>query len=255
MILRKKIIAAVAAAFMSLTLFTATASAADYKIVTNDTLYTISRLFNTSVNKLMSDNKLSSANIYPGQVLNVPAQIYTVKQGDTLYLIAKSKGISLSSLQKANNKWNNLIVPGQKLLLPGVTSSAAAPAQDTVIRYTTAEVDLLARLITAEARGESYEAMVGVGAVVVNRVQSSEWPNSITAVINHVSGGYQQFTPVKNGQINTPATSGAIRAAWAALYGKDPSKGAIFYFDDSSTNQWLWSKPITARIDHMVFVK
>jgi spore germination cell wall hydrolase CwlJ-like protein len=112
----------------------------------------------------------------------------------------------------------------------------------------------LARLITAETTGQPYEAMVAVGGVVVNRVQSPDWPSSITAVINHVTGGYYQFTPVKNGYINSPPSDIAVKAAWDALYGSDPSNGACFYFDDSSTNQWLWSKPITARIGSMVFV-
>jgi spore germination cell wall hydrolase CwlJ-like protein len=114
---------------------------------------------------------------------------------------------------------------------------------------------MLARLITAETTGEPYDAMVAVGAVVVNRVQSSDWPNTITSVINQKIGGYYQFTPVKNGYINNPPSDTAVKAAWDALYGKDPSNGAQFYFDDSSTNQWLWSKTITARIGRMVFVK
>jgi spore germination cell wall hydrolase CwlJ-like protein len=97
--------------------------------------------------------------------------------------------------------------------------------------------------------------MKAVGGVVVNRVQSTEWPNTISAVINHVIGGYYQFTPVKNGFINNPASKDAIKAAWAAMYDSDPSKHAMFYFDDTSKNQWLWSKTVTVRIDNMVFVK
>ncbi len=257
MTIKKRLSIFAFAVIISLTLFTATAFAANYTIVKNDSLYTISRLFNTSVNKIMSDNLLTSSYIYTGQVLKVPATVYTVKGGDTLYLISQRYGIPLNSLRKANNEWDHLIYIGQKLLLPGIIPSGetASATANTVIPYTTYEVDLLSRLISAEARGEDYQAMVGVGAVVVNRVQSQEWPNTIYDVIYHVTGGYQQFTPVKNGEINKPATSDAIRAAWAALYGADPSNNAMFYFDDSSTNQWLWSKTITARIDHMVFVK
>lgn len=247
----RKPILLIAALFTTITI-SATAFAADYTVVANDSLYKIGLLFNTPVNTIKSDNSLRSDTIYPGQVLQVPATVYTVKTGDTLFLIAQRYGISLSSLMKANNKYDSMLIPGQKLIIPNpkVTNPAS-----TVISYTKEEVDLLARLIQAEAEGEEYNAMVGVGAVVVNRVQSKEWPNTITAVINHVSGGYVQFTPVKNGTINKPASDIAIKAAWAALYGNDPSKEAMFYFDDSSTNQWLWSKTITARIDHMVFVK
>jgi spore germination cell wall hydrolase CwlJ-like protein len=250
-----KIFTAAAVTLTSLMLLSSTALAADYKVVPNDSLYSISRLFGTSTDKLMADNKLSGSTIYPGQTINVPARVYTVKSGDTLYLIAQKNGITLDDLRKANNKWDNRIYPGQQLLLPGAKTSGQTATQKTVIPYTNAEVDLLARLITAEAKGESYEAMVAVGGVVVNRVQSSAWPNTITEVINHVSGGYYQFTPVKTGAIKSPATSEATQAAWAALYGSDPSKEALFFFDQSSTNQWLWSKPITARIGHMVFAK
>jgi len=248
----------VAGVLLSLTLYSTTAFAADYTILQNDSLYKIGILFNTPVSTLMSNNHLNSDLIYPGQVLDIPANIYTIKNGDSLYLIAKNYGIPLAELRKANNKWDDLILTGQQLLLPAVKSSSdmkeSSTSSKTVIPYTQEEFDLLARLITAEANGESYDAMVAVGAVVVNRVQSTEWPSSISSVINQVSGGYYQFTPVKNGYINNPSTDDAIRATWAALYGSDPSNGAMFYFDDSSTNQWLWSKTIAARIGSMVFV-
>ncbi|NLO10685.1 MAG: LysM peptidoglycan-binding domain-containing protein [Clostridiales bacterium] len=257
----------IAALLLSLTMLSSFAYAADYTIVPNDSLYHIGLLFKTSANALMSDNNLSSSVIYPGQKIMVPAQVYTVKSGDTMFLIATRHNISLADLRKANNKWDNLIIPGQRLILPGIkptggstgsssnSSSSATPGSGTVIPYKNSEVDLLARLIAAEAIGEPYDAMVAVGAVVVNRVKSPEWPNSISAVINHVSAGHYQFSPVQNGFINKPATDDTIRAAWAALYGADPSKGAMFYYDSSSTNQWIRSKPVTARIGNMIFAK
>jgi LysM repeat protein len=240
----------------------AAVSAADYKVVPNDSLYKISQLFKTPIATIKQDNRLSSDAIRVGQVLDVPALSYTVKSGDSLYLIAARYGISLDALRKANAKWDNTIMPGQKLLIPGVKaestkseSKKSESKSDTVIPYTKSEVDLLARLIEAEASGESYQAKVAVGGVVVNRVQSKEWASTITDVIYQVSGGYYQFTPVKNGMIKKPASSDSIKAAWAALYGSDPSKGASFYFDDSSTNTWLWSKTQTAYIGRLVFVK
>lgn len=255
---------------LSLTMLSSFAYAADYTIVPNDSLYHIGLLFRTSASSLMSDNKLSSTMIFPGQKIQVPAQVYTVKSGDTIYQIASRYNIPLYNLRKANDKWDNLIIPGQRLLLPGIkptgsstgsssssaaSSSSSTNGSGTVISYKDSEVDLLARLIAAEAIGEPYDTMVAVGAVVVNRVQSPDWPNSISAVINHVSGGHYQFSPVKNGFINKPATDTTIRAAWAALYGADPSKGAMFYYDTSSTNQWIRSKPVTARIGNMIFAK
>lgn len=261
----KKATTFVASIMISITLFSTTAFAADYKVVSNDSLYKIGTLFNTPAKTIMSDNNLKSSTIYPGQILNVPAKIYTVKSGDSLYLIAKRYGITVTSLKKANGKKSSLIKPGQKLLIPGVkpavstagTSNTTSTSTNStsVIPYTKDEVNLLARLITAETTGEPYDAMVGVGAVVVNRVQSPDWPSSISSVINQVINGYYQFSPVKNGYINNPPSDDAVKAALAALNGKDTSKGAMFYFDDSSTNQWMWSKPITARIGAMVFVQ
>lgn len=265
----KKASSFIAAILLSLTIFSSYAYAADYTIVPNDSLYHIGVLFRTSANTLMSDNKLSGSMIYPGQKVQVPAELYTVKGGDTMFFIATRYNIPLYNLRKANNKWDNLIVPGQKLLLPGIkptesstgsssnstSSSGSTAASGTVISYKNSEVDLLARLIAAEAIGESYDTMVAVGAVVVNRVKNPDWPNSISAVINHVSAGHYQFSPVQNGFINKPATDDTIRAAWAALYGADPSKGAMFYYDRTSTNQWIQLKPVTARIGNMIFAK
>jgi len=243
---------------LSFTLYSTTAFAADYTIKQNDSLYKIGVLFNTPVSTLISNNHLKSDEIQPSQVLDVPADIYTIKDGDSLNLIAKKYKIPLRTLRKANNQWDNLILPGQQLLLPDIKASSrskkSSASSQAVISYTQKEVDLLARLITAEAIGESYKAKVAVGAVVVNRVQSTKWPSSIKSVINQVCGAYYQFTPVKNGYINNEPTNGAIKAARAALFGSDPSKGAMFYFDDSSTNKWLWSKTLSARIDSMVFV-
>lgn len=247
--LRRIVLVAVCILYSTLSV---TAFAADYTVVTNDSLYKIGQLFNTSVATIKQDNHLTTDSIYPGQVLYVAAKVHTVKSGDSLYLIAKQYGVPLDSLRRANNKWDNNLLPGQQLIIPGVKTTSGT---NTVIQYSNSELDLLARLIEAEAAGEIYEAKVAVGGVVVNRVQSSDWPNTIESVINHVTGGYYQFTPVKNGTIQKPASSDAIKAAWAALYGSDPSKEALFYFDDSSTNEWLLAKTRTAYIDNMIFAK
>jgi spore germination cell wall hydrolase CwlJ-like protein len=267
----KKAVVFVASVIVSTTLLTTTAFAADYRVVSNDSLYKIGVLFKTPVSTIMSDNSLKSSMIYPGQILSISAKVYTVKNGDTVYSIAKKYGITKTALRNANHisSKTNLIVPGQKLMIPGVkpssssatTSSSSVTGSTTavdtkaVIPYTKGELDLLARLINAEAGAEPYNAQVAVGAVVVNRVQSSDWPNSISSVIYQKIGEYYQFTPVKNGMIDKAATDVSLKAAKEAIDGSDPSNGAMFYFDDSSTNQWIWSKPITVQIGHMVFAK
>ncbi|SHO50758.1 cell wall hydrolase [Anaerocolumna xylanovorans] len=261
------------ALLLSFVICSTNVSAATYKVVKNDTLYKISKLFKTSVTTIKKSNKLKTNTISPGQKLKVSAKIYTVKKGDTLNKIAKANSVTLASLRKANSKWSDSLSVGQKLILPGVKPAASTSAQTAsaktfaaasavesaskkaAVSYTKAEKDLLARLITAEATGQPYKAMVAIGGVVINRVQSKEWPDTITDVIYDVPAGYYQFTPVKNGYINKPASSTAIKAAGEALLGTDPSKGAMYYFDDSSTNNWLWSKTKTAQYGNMVFVK
>jgi N-acetylmuramoyl-L-alanine amidase len=266
--MKKHTIAAVfiVSLLISFLIFPSSSFAATYKVTTHDSLYTVSKLFKTSVSTLKKSNNIYSTEIHPGQKLKVSAVTYTVKKGDTLFVIAKKYGITVSALKKANAEWDNSITPGKKLIIPGVKphttakkattmSLKSATADKAVISYSKDDLQLLAKLITAEASGQPYDAMVGVGAVVVNRVQSKKWPNTIKSVIYQVSGDYYQFSPVKNGYINNPPTAIAIKAAKAALYGNDPSKGAMFYFDDSSTNKWLWSKPLKAKIGNMVFVE
>ncbi|QHI72958.1 cell wall hydrolase [Aminipila terrae] len=129
-------------------------------------------------------------------------------------------------------------------------TSSAPPKADSQYED---DLDLLARLITAEAQGEPYEAKVAVGAVVINRVQSGVWANSIKGVIYQSINGYYQFTPVINGWINKPAEPESIEAAKAAMKGEDPTSGAQFYYDDTTTNTWILSKPVSLQIGHLIY--
>ena len=113
-------------------------------------------------------------------------------------------------------------------------------------------VNLLARLIYGEARGEPYTGQVAVGAVVMNRVKSSSFPNTISGVI-YQSGA---FDAVRDGQINLTPDSTAKKAAQDALNGWDPTYGAIYYFNPSTaTNKWIWSRPMTVTIGRHRFCK
>ena len=113
-------------------------------------------------------------------------------------------------------------------------------------------VNLLARLIYGEARGEPYTGQVAVGAVVMNRVKSSSFPNTISGVI-YQSGA---FDAVRDGQINLTPDSTAKKAAQDAINGWDPSYGAIYYFNPSTaTNKWIWSRPMTVTIGRHRFCK
>ena len=114
------------------------------------------------------------------------------------------------------------------------------------------DLNLLSRIIYGEARGEPYAGQVAVGAVVLNRVKSSSFPNTISGVI-YQSGA---FDAVRDGQINLSPNSTAKKAAQDALNGWDPTYGAIYYFNPSTaTNKWIWSRPMTVTIGRHRFCK
>ena len=111
----------------------------------------------------------------------------------------------------------------------------------------TSDVQLLARAINGEARGEPYEGQVAVGAVILNRVKSPKFPNTIAGVIYEPGA----FTAVSDGQINVTISedSTVVKAARDALNGWDPSGGAIYYFNPATaTNKWIWSRPLIKTI-------
>ena len=127
-------------------------------------------------------------------------------------------------------------------------SSIAASSQGT------SDIQLMARAINGEARGEPYEGQVAVGAVILNRVKSSQFPNTVAGVI-YQSGA---FTAVSDGQINQPIAqdSTVYKAAQDAKNGWDPTGGCIYYFNpQTATNKWIWSRPHVKTIGKHRFCK
>ena len=121
--------------------------------------------------------------------------------------------------------------------------SAGTAAQD-------ATVTLLARVISAEARGEPYAGQVAVGAVILNRVEHPSFPASIAGVVYQPGA----FTCMVDGQIDQPVAESAVRAAREALNGSDPSGGAIYYFNpNTATSAWIWSRPLIKTIGNHRF--
>lgn len=132
----------------------------------------------------------------------------------------------------------------------GITTSSSTSSSSS--SSYNSNLNLLSRLIYGEARGEPYTGQVAVGAVVMNRVKSSSFPNTIAGVI-YQSGA---FDVVSDGQINLTPNSTAKKAAQDALNGWDPSYGAIYYFNPSTaTNKWIWSRPMTVTIGKHRFCK
>ena len=260
----------------------ADAYAATHTTVKGDSLYKISQNYDTTVANLMVANNFKNYDLSIGQIINIPNVKYIVQSGDTLFKISQKYNISLFSLRQANNIWTNYIYVGQVLEIPlsaaeikeePITPIVKEPeivkepviekpvVEETVVEqpkessqnYTAEELDLLARLIMAETESQPYEAKVAVGSVVMNRVKSGLFAPTISGVINQNINGYYQFTPVENGWINSPANEDSIKAAKEALSGVDTTNGALFYYDDSTTNQWILSKPIAVQYGRMIY--
>ena len=121
------------------------------------------------------------------------------------------------------------------------TLAALGIQSGTAAQSDAGDVKLLARLISAEARGEPYSGQVAVGAVVLNRMKHPSFPNTMSGVI-YQSGA---FSCLADGQFNQPVADSAYRAARDALNGWDPSGGAIYYFNPATaTSSWIWSRPL-----------
>lgn len=161
-------------------------------------------------------------------------------------------GSQTVSAVKRFQKKNGLTVDGiagtQTLKAMGITSSSSSSSSSN----NSSNVNLLARVVYGEARGEPYTGQVAVAAVVLNRVKSSKFPNTISGVV-YQSGA---FDAVADGQINMTPDTTAKKAAQDALNGWDPSYGAIYYFNPSTaTNKWIWSRPMTVTIGKHRFCK
>lgn len=124
--------------------------------------------------------------------------------------------------------------------------------------YTEKDLDLFARLVHAESRGEVYEGQVAVAASVLNRVQHPNYPNSLRGVITHRTSRYAQYSPIDDGSINRPASLSAKNAVQDALAGWDPSKGATGFFAPAKVynkSNWVWSQKATSQIgNHRFFL-
>ena len=148
---------------------------------------------------------------------------------------------------------NGLKVDGiagpETLKAMGIFSSSSSGSSSST---NSNDLNLLARVVYAEARGEPYTGQVAVAAVTLNRVKSSSFPNTLAGVV-YQSGAYDA---VRDGQINLTPDSTAKKAAQDAMNGWDPSYGAIYYFNPATaTNKWIWSRPMTVTIGNHRFCK
>lgn len=155
---------------------------------------------------------------------------------------------AIKLFQKRNGLTVDGIVGSKTAAAMGINLKSTSTASSS---YSNDEY-LLAKIIYAEARGEPYTGQVAIGAVVLNRVKSSKFPNTISGVI------YQPyaFTAVNDGQINLEPNSTAYKAAKDALNGWDPTYGSIYYFNPkTATSSWIWSRKQTVTIGNHIFAK
>lgn len=228
-----------------------------------DTIYGISMLNNVSQFALRYNNNLWTNMIRPGQKLNIPDR-YTAQQGDNLETIGNKFGVDVNSIKLINQLKSDIINPGKVLYIPSKSNSityTGSKVQNNDYNVSRGDArtgkddfDLLARLITAEADSESYDTQVAVGATVLNRMDSPQFPDSIKGVIYQVNkNGTYQFEPVLNGHISKPASESAKKAARDALNGVDPTNGALYFFESWVPSKFLQSRPVSRVMDSLTF--
>ena len=167
----------------------------------------------------------------------------TIQSGDTYWKVAKGFGIPVSDLMRVNN--NKALITGQNMILP-----------DAIL--TPAEKDLLARLVRAEAIGEPYAGKVAVAVVVLNRMKSNLFPNTLNGVIYEKSNGYYAFTPVQNGEINKGADAESKKAVneAIALSGSGSGNGSLYFYNPKTAkSNWITSREVTVTIGNHRFAK
>ncbi|WIY62330.1 LysM peptidoglycan-binding domain-containing protein [Bacillus arachidis] len=254
----------ISAATITLVSNQGTADAATiYTVKKNDTLSDISIHYGVSVQAIKQANNKMNDQIYIGEHLTIPVSspsseptpqkelvasnhsaqaVYQVQRGDTLEAIAKRYTVSVQSIRQANNTNGDRIYAGQHLIITTGISEQ--------------EVDLMARLVTAEAGGEPYAGKVAVAKVVLNRVGATGFPNTITDVIYEpIKYGYA-FTPVTDGRINQPATHEARMAVEEAISTKGTNSDWLYFYNPkTSTDKWITTRQTVAVIGNHVFAK
>ncbi len=180
------------------------------------------------------------------EVLPVNAAVmHNIQSGDTLYKIAVNNGTSVRDLKQSNGLTGDRIYPGSQLVIPENTNAS----QGGSIKK--GDIDLLARLVTAEAGAEPFKGKVAVASVILNRSEDKNFPKTVAGNIFQP----HQFESVSNGLIWEKPTKDSYQAAEVALKGWDPTYGAKYFFNPAKLKgpSWMWSRKIVERIGNHVF--
>ena len=216
---------------------TAGAGAAGYALsralTGEESVYALSRFGSTGAEVRSIQNKLKALGFYSGSVDG----IYGTKTKNAVTAFQRSCGITADG-----------IAGPQTLLYLGLGGGSSSQGNGT--KFSNDEINLLAKVISAEARGESYEGQVAVGAVVLNRIAHPSFPDTLSGVV------YQKgaFSCVNDSNWYQPVAESAKRAARDAMNGWDPTGGAIYYYNPAKTsNAWMRSRTVIKVIGNHYF--
>ncbi|BCB03139.1 cell wall hydrolase [Bacillus sp. KH172YL63] len=169
--------------------------------------------------------------------------MYAVEKGDSLWNISKEHSVSVNTLKNINDIQSDHIHPGQSLNIPENEVSAG-------------DRELLARLVHAEAKGEPYAGKVAVATVVLNRVDSDRFPDSVRDVIYEISHDHYAFSPVKNGEINNSPSKEAREAVQEAIAFRGQGQGSLYFYNPvTSTSDWITGRVTLLEIGNHRFAR
>jgi len=190
-----------------------------------------------SADYLVKKDKANETKTNTEHRVNSDEKVYTVKDNENVTDIAIEQGVPVEDIISENHLEDEQVEKGDALIIPET--------------YSPAEKDLLARLVNAEAKGESYEGKVAVATVVLNRVESERFPDTVSEVINDKN----QFSPVSNGSINQEASEEAVEAVneAIALQEEEGTEATFFYNPDLTNDKWIKSLPVIEVIGNHYF--
>ena len=197
-----------------------------FSLILSMTVFALSKMGSRGDEVIRIQTVLKNKGFYTGSIDG----IYGINTKNAVISFQKSRGLTPDGIAGKNT-----------LAALGISNSQSSGSSDYL---------LLARLISAEARGEPYSGQVAVGAVVLNRVEHPSFPDSISSII------YQKgaFSCIDDGQFYGTIADSAYKAARDALNGLDPSGGAISYYNpNTATNKWIRSRKIITTIGKHVF--
>lgn len=225
---KNQIRAIVLVALLSFNLIFAAVTIHHWHTAEKEVMQTLSQLGSRGTEVRAIQEKLQEYGIYNGSIDG----IYGEQTRQAVITFQKQRGLTADG-----------IAGTQTLSALGVSIGQTPTATEQ-------NINLLARIISAEARGEPFSGQIAVGACVLNRVQHPSFPDTIAGVVYQPGA----FTAITDGQINEAVTESAYNAAREALAGNDPSGGAIYYYNpDKTSNQWIRSRPVITTIGSHLF--